>query len=896
MEGEQYHNYTNQSQEDLSYYDHNNGVQDIPVDDCADEVDGGLRRAKTDAHLSRRNPAALQRHKSFHGAEHYGTYRNEELQSQHAHNYGPGNRESEWFNTIIRHRRHGKTPATDAEVVQEIAQAMEHDQKLMADDIDGEVNRREALRELPKSLKMKKQIRNQLTVTRERKRKSKNISSFQQFKYLISVYWHKFGQSVKSTMHDYSLWHKDLKEIEGVFGTGIGSYFRFLRYLLLLNIGIACILCGFLLVPQLLYRSKCTIDTPTTTSAVTTTTSAVTTEATLDRNARNPAGLAAAALHLNENLALDGGSWGSSMILNNDSDSSSANDDQEFVYKTPTDTRVLNTDECPQYSNFGPLNWLTGVGWFNTTELYYGGYNDTTGDNILDYNIAAAYFFVIFSCFIIYLVAILHRVIQLYKVNYIDATQEMSGNFVKLVFCAWDFNISNQKGANIRHKSIYNQLSELLCEQQIEEEEMSLVQRVMSFGWKATCWLVLLTLLGLIGWFMQWLVTKSLSNKIEGSLLVYPLIVTAIMLVVPMAFEFIVRLEHYKNPRHNLYATLIRTILLELVILGVLIGSSVWKSSSHDSSSLTKSIKTAMAAKESANNAIRSANLNEVADSPDCWETELGGQIYRLLIIEFLVQFIFYLPWEALKAMLVKRKLLPESFLEFNISRNTLQLIYNQTLLWFGLFYIPLAPLIVIVKMILLFYMQKIALLKFQRPAESPWRAAQTETLFFALTLLALILAFMAYGYVMVKGNVSNDCGPFVGYTHYIDLVWKLSGDNLILLIVSWFLKPGIVAGILGLLVIVVYCARSMSEGRAEMIELLQRQLDLEVQDRAFLLKLTEKLTKTENQGGNNGFVQSHPSPISSPHKLTKRASFTYTSNREEYEGAEVIQIQKLST
>ncbi|CAL4111664.1 unnamed protein product, partial [Meganyctiphanes norvegica] len=343
----------------------------------------------------------------------------------------------------------------------------------------------------------------------------------------------------------------------------------------------------------------------------------------------------------------------------------------------------MKNKNCSHYSYFGPLNWLTGVGWFDTTELYYGGYPDIDA-NIPDYDIAATYFFVIFSCFIIYLVAILHRVIKLYKTNYIDTTHEMSGNFVKLVLFAWDFNITNQKAANIRHNSIYNQLSELLCEQQLVEEEISLVHWLMSFVWKATCWVILLTLLGLIGWFMHWLVTESLSNETEESLLAYPLIVTAIMFVVPIAFEFIVTLEHYKIPRHNLYATLIRTILLELVILGVLIGSSVWNSSDHNDSSLTKSIKTAMADTKAAESTVRPAKVLEDADNSNCWETELGGQIYRLLIIEFLIQFIFYLPWEALKYMLVKCKILPETYLEFNICRNTLQLIYNQTLLWFG--------------------------------------------------------------------------------------------------------------------------------------------------------------------------------------------------------------------
>lgn len=45
---------------------------------------------------------------------------------------------------------------------------------------------------------------------------------------------------------------------------------------------------------------------------------------------------------------------------------------------------------------------------------------------------------------------------------------------------------------------------------------------------------------------------------------------------------------------------------------------------------------------------------------------------------------------------------------------------------------------------------------------------------------------------------------------------------------------------------ILVYCAKSMAEGRAEMIKILRHQLELELRDRAFLLQLTEKVRRGE--------------------------------------------------
>ena len=62
------------------------------------------------------------------------------------------------------------------------------------------------------------------------------------------------------------------------------------------------------------------------------------------------------------------------------------------------------------------------------------------------------------------------------------------------------------------------------------------------------------------------------SSSLE--LLVYPLIVTSIMAIVPVVFEAIGRFEKYKNARHELYSTLIRVTLLQMTIMVVL--ASFW--------------------------------------------------------------------------------------------------------------------------------------------------------------------------------------------------------------------------------------------------------------------------------------------------------------------------------
>ncbi|XP_037786400.1 transmembrane channel-like protein 5, partial [Penaeus monodon] len=170
---------------------------------------------------------------------------------------------------------------------------------------------------------------------------------------------------------------------------------------------------------------------------------------------------------------------------------------------------------------------------------------------------------------------ILNRVIVLYKNNYIDTEHDVTSTFVKKVFSSWDFTITERKAANIKHRSIYNELTELLQELQCEDIDEHLCTRIVWFTVKLGFWALIIGFLALMGWAMYFMLYEDIPSSVEGSgmhLLVYPLIVTVIMIIVPALFEGLVNIEGYKIPRHRLYVTLIRTIMLMLTVLSVLVG------------------------------------------------------------------------------------------------------------------------------------------------------------------------------------------------------------------------------------------------------------------------------------------------------------------------------------
>lgn len=54
---------------------------------------------------------------------------------------------------------------------------------------------------------------------------------------------------------------------------------------------------------------------------------------------------------------------------------------------------------------------------------------------------------------------------------------------------------------------------------------------------------------------------------------------------------------------------------------------------------------------------------------------------------------------------------------EFNIAYNSLTLIYNQSVLWFGMLFSPLLVVVVAIKFLLLFYVKRACLLHACQPA-----------------------------------------------------------------------------------------------------------------------------------------------------------------------------------
>lgn len=89
-------------------------------------------------------------------------------------------------------------------------------------------------------------------------------------------------------------------------------------------------------------------------------------------------------------------------------------------------------------------------------------------------------------------------------------------------------------------------------------------------------------------------------------------------------------------------------------------------------------------------------------------------------------------------------------------------LIYGQTLTWVAIYFSPMAQVIFNVLLVAIFYV-KLASLKFNCSVSTkPWRAGQSQTIFFILTFISLLGTFIYFFYIIYNNEPSVECGPFI--------------------------------------------------------------------------------------------------------------------------------------
>ncbi|KAJ8730379.1 hypothetical protein PYW07_017417 [Mythimna separata] len=603
-----------------------------------------------------------------------------------------------------------------------IVREMEQHKRLMEDDPEAEEMRREALRDLPQGLTMKRNVRAKLSASVSLRSKRRPISLWKRIKYRIGFAWKRLRDRCRDVVFSFEFWYEPIRQIEGHFGSAVGSYFYFLRWLFAIDLLLAILVVTFVVIPQ-----------------------------------------------------------------------------------------ALHDEHKADRVQLGALDFVTGGGGLADSLLFYGHYHEGTiaTPTALTYNMAYAYFFTMVCLYILFFGVLCYRTAYSYRLNFIETSGGLSHVFANKVFCGWDFGVVTQEAAQLNANSLYNEFKELLNEQNRKKTATSCCIKFAQYVTNVIISIFVVALIVGIQWGL-WLLLGWKTGLLHWELCV-SVVVTACVTLCPLMFHVVVALEFY-NPRTALYVTLARTWLLDVGALMLLL---VYWSQKH---------------------------------ADECWETAFGQEAYRLVLLDSAIS-LLVLPLFEFTRGLIYNWSKSESAPEFNIAYNSLTLIYNQAVLWFGMLFCPLLVIAVTLKLLLLFYIKKECALRACQPARKVWRAAQTQTVLYMFVTLSLFTTLFGVGSLFFRTS-SHACGPFRGYDYVYGVlsegVLRLSDRHTARNVLTFIVRPGVIGFLMLFLSVAVYYMRAKALAQRSMVDILRHMLVLQAKDKDFLLTAIANVSNGE--------------------------------------------------
>ncbi|XP_065588641.1 transmembrane channel-like protein 5 isoform X2 [Cyrtonyx montezumae] len=505
----------------------------------------------------------------------------------------------------------------------------------------------------------------------------------------------------------------------------------------------------------------------------------------------------------------------------------------------------------PNNLSFTGLELLTGAGYFQQTVLYYGFYTNATISKTktgASYNMQLAYIFTVGMYFVICLLILFFSIAKSICRNFINL-QVYSGNASKLL-CTWDFNITNEKAVKLKQRNLSTQIKEDLAEENKEALNFSLRERIVRIlihlvSWAASLGTAVAACAGV--YFLSVnnleLFMKGHKNDLENqaAMLVLPIITSLLNAFIPFFYSWLGNMEKLQNPKSKIYVNIARNLILKISIIGIL--CYYWL--------------TVVAASES-----------------QCWETLIGQDIYRFVLVDFIFCLLGSFFGEFLRRIIGTTVCVSLGVPEFDIGRSVLDLIYAQTLTWIGILFSPLLPGIQMVSFAIVFYVKKVSLMQNCQPPRKAWRAAQMTTFFMFLLFfpsLAGVLSVIAVTVWRLKPSI--ECGPFRGLPsiyaavsewveileNYIDSKWVVwIYYNLITSVLFFFILSVVI-------LVITYLYWQIVKGRKTMTKLLREQIINEGKDKMFLLQKLWSLQRAQNTSARRGRVQQRSSSLYHP-------------------------------
>lgn len=501
------------------------------------------------------------------------------------------------------------------------------------------------------------------------------------------------------------------------------------------------------------------------------------------------------------------------------------------------------------------LDLIQGTGSMEKTILFYGKYANQIFrfDSGLYYNLPLAYTSVTIAYFIISLVAIIKAAARGFKERLVEGEGQFY-HYCNLVFGGWDFCIHNEKSATIKHKALYNELKACLEAERLEEERKnrSREEKTKLIILRSIINIFVVAILGaamaLIYFVFDFSVARLQEENSEYLVFLLEFLpsicIVALNILVPPLFRYFVAFENY-SPAFVVRLSLLRTVILRLSSLGVLVFKFYNLVSCGNGDAC---------AQNDCTNFNETMCASQKCKTPHCWETYVGQQLYKLLLIDFFTHFFMTFFVNLPRAFMARHfdnkftKFIGEQ--QFDLPVHVLDVVYSQTLCWLGSFFAPMLPAIATVTCFLMFYIKKFSCLTNSTPSSTVYRASRSTSMFMIVLLVAHFVAVIPVAFSIAEIGPSLSCGPYRGlttvWTYVIDTFVRFP-DWLQTVVfgigTAWFSIPTFV-----FLTLCLYYYSAVSAANKHMVSVLKNQLVLEGHDKQFLLNRLSDFIKQQQE------------------------------------------------
>ncbi|XP_041796849.1 transmembrane channel-like protein 3 [Chelmon rostratus] len=229
---------------------------------------------------------------------------------------------------------------------------------------------------------------------------------------------------------------------------------------------------------------------------------------------------------------------------------------------------------------------------------------------------------------------------------------------------------------------------------------------------------------------------------------------------------------------------------------------------------------------------------NTRSQQDQCWETYVGQEMLKLSIIDMIFTVASILLIDFIRGLVVRylsdcccwdlESKFPE-YGEFKIAENVLHLIYNQGMIWMGAFFSPCLPAFNVLKLIGLMYLRSWAVLTCNVPHQQVFRASRSNNFYLAMLLFMLFLCMLPTIFAIVRYRPSQHCGPFSGQEKIYDIISETVASDFPLWfskVMSYVTSPVVVLPALLLLFMLIYYLQAI----ARSLKFTNNQLRMQLQ------------------------------------------------------------------